>query len=492
MENYEVLSRIGTGSFGAVTKVRRVTDSKVLVWKEISYGRMSDKEKQQLVSEVNILRELRHPHIVRYYDRIIDKATSKIYIVMEYCEGGDVGQIIKKCKRTMDFIDEKVIWKIFMQVVLALNECHSRREGKILHRDIKAGNVFLDSSMNVKLGDFGLSRIMSEHSEYAQTHVGTPYYMSPEQIRDSKYNEKSDIWSLGCLLYEMTALHPPFEATTHKSLSMKICAGRFDRLPAQYTDELQRVVAWMLCVDPAHRPTVDDLLNLPQVSLRIREKRLKDNQTMLKKREEEIAAKEEELRELERKVASKEQELENKKKVDPREVISIDVEAKIKRAEEVIAEIRRPPRSATEASFELMRKAPPTLKDSPRIKVSSPVISRETSVERLKRVAVPRIPIQITAEQDTPRVKTRRSNFSAECSPRPGSREKRTVSPYPRARRDTSVERKMPKRTTSKENIRPQTAYNRKEDLATLQEITRYIQQHQRPRTAVQRPARRY
>lgn len=99
MENYEKISEIGKGSFGAVSKIKRKADGKILVWKELNYGRMSDKEKQQLVSEVNILRELKHPNIVRYYDRIIDKEQSKIFIVMEYCEGGDMAGLIKKHKR---------------------------------------------------------------------------------------------------------------------------------------------------------------------------------------------------------------------------------------------------------------------------------------------------------------------------------------------------------------------------------------------------------
>jgi len=90
MDNYEKLNDLGKGSFGVVSKVRRKADSKVLVWKELNYGKMSEKEKQQLVSEVNILRELSHPNIVRYYDRIIDKEQAKIFIVMEYCEGGDM------------------------------------------------------------------------------------------------------------------------------------------------------------------------------------------------------------------------------------------------------------------------------------------------------------------------------------------------------------------------------------------------------------------
>jgi len=95
MDKYEVIAEIGRGSFGQVFKIRRKADNRILVWKELNYGRMSEKEKQMLVSEVNILRELRHPNITRYYDRIIDKESAKLYIVMEYCAGGDLAQQIR-------------------------------------------------------------------------------------------------------------------------------------------------------------------------------------------------------------------------------------------------------------------------------------------------------------------------------------------------------------------------------------------------------------
>ena len=130
-----------------------------------------------------------------------------------------------------------------MQVLLALQACHNREAGKILHRDIKPGNVLLDSNMNVKLGDFGLSRILGENSIYAETRVGTPYYMSPEQITDSRYNEKSDIWSAGCLLFEMASLNPPFQATSHAELARKINLGQIERIPLRYSEELQRVAS---------------------------------------------------------------------------------------------------------------------------------------------------------------------------------------------------------------------------------------------------------
>lgn len=245
---------------------------------------------------------------------MIDKQQTKIYIVMEYCEGGDMGHLIKKCKRDQDFIAEEIVWKIFMQIVLALYECHHRKEGKILHRDLKPGNVFFDSKNNVKLGDFGLSRILSKDSQYASTHVGTPYYMSPEQIKESKYNEKSDIWSAGCVLYEMAALKPPFEAANQLSLAEKIKNGKFDRLPSKYSEELQRVVAWMLRVNPEERPTVDDLLNVPQISLRLREKRLKENYNALKKKEEELKKKEQDLIDKEKQIEIMRTSIEERKK----------------------------------------------------------------------------------------------------------------------------------------------------------------------------------
>lgn len=98
-DQYDVLETIGTGSFGTVCKIKRKSDDKILVWKEINFGTMSEKEKSQLVSEVNIIRELDNPFIVKYYDRIVDKAKTRIYIIMEYCSNGDLGKLISKCRR---------------------------------------------------------------------------------------------------------------------------------------------------------------------------------------------------------------------------------------------------------------------------------------------------------------------------------------------------------------------------------------------------------
>jgi len=121
--------------------------------------------------------------------------------------------------------------------------------------------------------------------------------MSPEQINESKYNEKSDIWSLGCIIYELAALHPPFQAQNHLSLAMKIKAGKFERIPLKYSEELHRVISWMLCQNHQERPSVEDLMNIPQISLRIRDKKSQETCLVLKKKEEELRIKEAKLEE---------------------------------------------------------------------------------------------------------------------------------------------------------------------------------------------------
>lgn len=137
---------------------------------------------------------------------------------------------------------------------MALKECHRHKDstGKvtpILHRDLKPGNIFMDSAQNIKIGDFGLAKELGSESKFATTNVGTPFYMSPEMINEQKYNEKSDIWALGCLLYELCALVPPFDAHNHLSLAVKINAGKFDRIPSVYSEDLHRAIRWMLSLE---------------------------------------------------------------------------------------------------------------------------------------------------------------------------------------------------------------------------------------------------
>ncbi|XP_074541234.1 serine/threonine-protein kinase Nek2 [Halichoeres trimaculatus] len=335
VDDYEVLYTIGTGSYGKCQKIRRKADGKILVWKELDYGTMAESEKQMLVSEVNLLRELKHPNIVRYYDRIIDRTNTTLYIVMEYCEGGDLSSLISRCIKERRYLEEQFILRVTAQLMLALKECHRRSDGQatVLHRDLKPANIFLDIKQNVKLGDFGLARILNHDTSFAKTFVGTPYYMSPEQINGMSYNEKSDIWSLGCLLYELCALSPPFTAYNQRELAERIREGKYRRIPYRYSEELNTLLSKMLNLKDYLRPSVESILQssllaeavsgelrkaqvrlrrrsadpdcTPQkptepipataAELRLREQALRDREKALKEREERLEKREQEL-----------------------------------------------------------------------------------------------------------------------------------------------------------------------------------------------------
>ncbi|KAA8643416.1 hypothetical protein EYZ11_007295 [Aspergillus tanneri] len=337
-DKYEILEKIGCGSFGIIRKVKRKQDGFILCRKEINYIKMSQKEREQLTAEFNILSSLRHPNIVAYYHREHLKASQDLYLYMEYCGGGDLSMVIKNLKKTNKYAEEEFVWRILSQLVTALYRCHygadpaevgsnilgpapkqSGLKGKqaqmtILHRDLKPENIFLGSDNTVKLGDFGLSKVMHSH-DFASTYVGTPFYMSPEICAAEKYTFRSDIWAVGCIMYELCQREPPFNARTHIQLIQKIREGKFASLPDFYSPELKNVIASCLRVNPDHRPDTATLINLPIIRLMRKEKEVADLGKVLRKREESAFQKskdvEQALSKLEKEKQQMKTELEN-------------------------------------------------------------------------------------------------------------------------------------------------------------------------------------
>ncbi|KAF7790749.1 hypothetical protein EIP86_001706 [Pleurotus ostreatoroseus] len=323
---YELLDVIGTGSFGIIRKVRRKSDGLIFARKELKFERMSERDKKLIVSEVNILKDCHHEHIVRYHDRYVDREAGIMYILMEYCGGGDLSGVIKQAQRHGRPIPEDTVWNYFMQLLLALNYCHHppahgrKSEGsssdeardrrvQILHRDLKPDNVFLDESHSVKLGDFGLSKALAQTS-FAQTYVGTPYYMSPELMQEKAYDSKSDIWSLGCLIYELCALKPPFhEAKTHAELSILIRNGRIPPLPKGYSPALSAVIKAMLNLNPAMRPSAAQLLQHERIDLAYKVAETQKMLNTVKTHKAAVVAKEREVNVREAALAEKEAQL---------------------------------------------------------------------------------------------------------------------------------------------------------------------------------------
>eukprot|EP00672_Neobodo_designis_P021099 CAMPEP_0174835814 /NCGR_PEP_ID=MMETSP1114-20130205/5619_1 /TAXON_ID=312471 /ORGANISM="Neobodo designis, Strain CCAP 1951/1" /LENGTH=486 /DNA_ID=CAMNT_0016069769 /DNA_START=179 /DNA_END=1635 /DNA_ORIENTATION=- len=260
-DGYELVKVLGKGSFGAAWLVRRRKDRAQFVAKEIKgFATMKPRERDMAKHEVNMLRSLNHNNITRYVDHY-EKGQS-LFIVMEYANGGDLYTKIQSQKKKLGGggFTEKEVLHYFCQLTLALYHMHEKR---ILHRDLKTQNVFLTADGVIKLGDFGISTVLRNTYEMKRTNCGTPYYFSPELCLNKPYNNKSDIWALGCILYELATLQHAFDGTSMKALTQRILRGVYPPVSSKYSKDLRDLIAAMLSTDPAKRPHIATIVQLP-------------------------------------------------------------------------------------------------------------------------------------------------------------------------------------------------------------------------------------
>uniref|UniRef100_A0A5F8GFU7 non-specific serine/threonine protein kinase n=1 Tax=Monodelphis domestica TaxID=13616 RepID=A0A5F8GFU7_MONDO len=262
MDKYNKLQKIGEGSFGKAILVKSREDCKQYVIKEINISKMSSKEREESRREVEVLANMKHPNIVLYRESF--EESGSLYIVMDYCEGGDLYKRINAQKGVLFPEDQIMDW--FVQICLALKHVHDR---KILHRDIKSQNIFLTKDGTIQLGDFGIARVLNSTVELARTCIGTPYYLSPEICENKPYNNKSDIWALGCVLYEMCTLKHAFEAGNMKNLVLKIISGSFPPVSLHYSFDLRSLLSQLFKRNPRDRPSVNSILEKNFIAKRI-------------------------------------------------------------------------------------------------------------------------------------------------------------------------------------------------------------------------------
>jgi len=287
MQNYADLQPIGQGQYGTAYKARHRLDGQLYCIKRIPMTAKDDHA--GALKEVQLLAQLDHPNIIAYKESFVDQEGG-LCIVTSFCEEGDLFHRIRSRAKAKEYFSENEVMDMFVQIASALMFIHSKR---ILHRDLKTQNIFIARGNIIKLGDFGISKVLEKTDQFATTVTGTPYYMAPEICTNQPYTFKSDIWSLGCVLYELCTLKHAFAADSLLSLVFQIVRGTFPPISTDdYSKNLSQLVNMLLNRDVAQRPSLAQIFQLPYVSDNLHRYRtefkqhiLKQSSTMVKRKQ---------------------------------------------------------------------------------------------------------------------------------------------------------------------------------------------------------------
>lgn len=270
IETYIQKQFLGEGSFGTVYLIQANNQTKnEYVCKNIDLSSLTKEKEKSALSEVSVLKKCIHPNIIQFKEAFITrKPKRELHLITEYADNGDLEQKIKEQKEKKVFFPEKQIINWLIQVCLALKYIH---EMHVIHRDIKPSNIFLTKSGIIKIGDFGISKILAKNHKQTKTHIGTPSYMAPEVIESEKYDYKVDIWSLGITFFELITFRAPFYGNSEFGLFNNIINGKkkisintFNNTNGnEYSHELIDIINKMISNNPNQRPTIDEILNVP-------------------------------------------------------------------------------------------------------------------------------------------------------------------------------------------------------------------------------------
>ena len=268
IRDYKIIRILGKGNYASAYLVSKSTYgiNQNYVIKQIPLEDLSPSEKEEVKKEAELLSKINSDFVVKYFDSF--EENNFLNIVMEYCEGGDLEQLIKE--RYKIPLNDNFIWKLFIQIVIGLAELHNK---KILHRDLKTSNIFLTKNYDIKIGDLGVAKMLSKN-DFAKTVIGTPYYLSPEICKEKPYNEKSDIWALGCVLYELCTFNHPFESTNQAALINKILKENPKPIPYTFDYYFNEIVKKLLQKNMDKRPSCKLILKGQYVIKKAKELKL--------------------------------------------------------------------------------------------------------------------------------------------------------------------------------------------------------------------------
>ncbi|KAM6961126.1 serine/threonine-protein kinase PLK4 [Aplochiton taeniatus] len=255
IEDFKVLTLLGKGSFACVYRAKSVNTGLEVAIKMIDKKAMQKAGMVQRVSnEVEIQCRLKHPSVLELYNYFED--SNYVYLVLEMCHNGEMSRYLKE--RKVPFSEDEA--RHFMhQIVKGMLYLHTHG---IMHRDLTLSNLLLSSSMNIKIGDFGLATQLKLPNEKHFTMCGTPNYISPEVATRSAHGLECDVWSLGCMFYAFLVGRPPFDTDTVKRTLNKVVLGQYD-MPSHISLEAQDLIHQLLQRDPNQRPSLSSVLDHP-------------------------------------------------------------------------------------------------------------------------------------------------------------------------------------------------------------------------------------
>ncbi|XP_056332123.1 serine/threonine-protein kinase Nek10 [Danio aesculapii] len=261
VNGYAVLEHLGSGAFGSVFKVRKLSGQNILALKEVNFHnpafgkdkRSRDSSVEKIVSEMTIIKEqMSHPNIVKYFKTFLE--ADKLYIVMELIEGAPLAEHFSSLKEKKQTFTEERVWNIFIQICLALRYLH--KEKRIIHRDLTPNNIMLGERDKVTITDFGLAKQKQENSKLTSV-VGTILYCCPEIVKNEPYGEKADVWAAGCILYQTVTLNPPFYSANMLSLATKIVEAVYEPLEDKsFSERVTDMIKWCLTPNADIRPDI--------------------------------------------------------------------------------------------------------------------------------------------------------------------------------------------------------------------------------------------
>ena len=257
-DKYQILEELGRGAFGSAYKVLNKKDNNIYVMKKIITTSAENEELKKIQNEAQILSKLNSENIVKYFESFHDN--NSFNIIMEYCEGLDLRTYIIEHRNNNKLIDKNIIYHIIYDICLGLKEIHNNN---LIHRDLKPDNLFISEDLRIKIGDFGISKQLNSVNEYAKTKIGTMLYMAPEILKGEQYNNKVDIWSLGCIIHELCVLNFCFDNKSFDKLLSDIKEAKHDKINEEkYGIEMQSLIDLLLNKNYINRPNIEEILQI--------------------------------------------------------------------------------------------------------------------------------------------------------------------------------------------------------------------------------------